>query len=668
MNTTHSALSPTATPVRQADNGPAQRRWSLHIAVVGAILMVNSVIATYFFYDDPVAGRISAVAGAIVVSLPVMVFAVRDLLHGRARMNELVAIAVAAAFVMGKYEEAAVIAFFMILAIVAEEKTATGARMALEGLMRLTPSVARRVSGGSVEVVEISATELVPGDFIQVRPGENFPADGVIVSGNTTVNQATFTGESLPVDKTCDAPVFAGTSNLTGAVDVRVTAAGPDTGLGNVRRLIEAAERIRPPITRITDRYISYYTPVILAVAAILWFFTQDMMRVVYILVIACPCALIVATPSAVVAALSAASRLGIYIRNVDHIEIAAGIRSLVFDKTGTLTTGRLDVVRLHPLAGVELTTLVASAAAAESGSNHPVAGALARLAAKTNVVWQKPDTFSEVAGYGVEAGSDGVMLRAGRLSWFEELGFDTTPIRRTIEDDAEASGMSIIGVSRDDVIIGWLGFRDTLRPGAADAMAHLDRLGLTDRHMVTGDNASAAGVVAQALGIGNVQTDCLPGEKVDYVRNLKASGITVAVVGDGINDAPALASGDIGIAMGAAGSDVAVGSASVALMNDDVRRIPMFIELARRARYVVYGNLAIGAAVIVGGLTMFVVGDGMLNQIAGVVGIRPTLFKSIIAASIHILSTLAVFFNSARLIRFGDDAAPAFVQEPSHE
>jgi Cd2+/Zn2+-exporting ATPase len=639
--------------------------FNVGLAMLGGVLVVNSWLAQWFFFkDDPIVGTICAILGALVLSYPIFRTAVTDIAEGNFQMNELVALAILAAFVMGSYQEAGIVAFFMLIAIVIEEKTAIGAKEAIAGLVSMTPSVGSRINEDGSET-DVAVAELEVGQLIRVRPGQNFPVDGVIEKGASTVNQASITGESLPVEKAIQDEVYAGTENLTGAVDVRITRLGEDTTLGQVRDLILAAEKTRLPIMRLIDQYMIYYTPTVLTIAAIVWFFTADLMRVVLILVMACPCALVLANPSAVVAAIAAAARLGMLIKDVVQIETAAAINALVFDKTGTLTEGNLSVARLQPSDGVELAELLAAAVCAESRSNHPAAVALRKLAGDASIKWDDPDEVEEVAGKGVIAKSANGTIRVGRGTWLEECGI--TPA--DIGDDTV--GMSIVQVAQGETVLGWVGLRDSARPEAKEALEKLRELGVKLCSMVTGDNSSVARLIGDRIGIDDVSAECLPQDKVAYVEELKKRGANVAVVGDGVNDAPALAAGDISIAMGAIGSDVALNSASIALMNNDLRRVPALIDLSRRTRAVIQQNLALGCVVIMGGLMLFIFGDSSLNALAEGVGMRPSVLKVIIAALLHNVGTLAVLFNSARLFRFGermsDKAAESASQPELH-
>jgi Zn2+/Cd2+-exporting ATPase len=604
--------------------------------LIGTAFVIAGYIAGWIYPENPLAGDLSAAIGAIMLALPILVTAVRDLVEGHVHMDELVAIAVLAAMAQGDFRTAGVIAFFMLISVVIETRTAEGAHAAIEGLIRLTPTMARRLNGDREETVP--AAELRPGDRVRLLPGENVPADGRLVSGRTTLNEATITGESMPAEKGTGDEVFAGTQNLTGAVVIEVSRAGEDTTIGKVRDLIMAAEKTRLPITRMIDRYVGYYTPIVLAIAAFVWFFTDDWSRVVAVLVVSCPCAIILATPTAMVAALSAAARLGILVKDVADLEAVSRVDAVVFDKTGTLTTGRLGVVRLAPAGDLPPATLLEAAAGAERFSNHPAAKAIVQLAQETGVPVAEPEEAHEEPGRGVRATVGGAVVLSGRSDWLRTNGITDAELERA--DTADTADYSVIFVARDGHYLGWIGLQDQVRPEAAPALRGLRAGGVRRIAMVTGDREAAAARVAREIECPEFLAGCLPERKVDFVGQVRRERYRVAFVGDGVNDAPALAAADTGIAMGAAGSDVAIHSAKIALMNNDLRRLPFLVRLSRRTRAVVLQNLAVGMGFIVGGLLLS--GTGNLNPI--------------VAALIHNLGSLIVIFNSGRLIRDGEE------------
>jgi Cd2+/Zn2+-exporting ATPase len=604
--------------------------------LVGGVLVVNARIASVFF-DNPFYSDMLALLGAVILGTPICLHAGRELLQGKRQMDELVALAVIAAIASRDYQAAGIVAFFLLISNLIETRTALGAKASIEHLLRLSPKKAMRLATDGTEE-PVDPSELAQGDVVRIRPGEDIPADGEIVTGQSSVNQATITGESIPVDKTAGDEVFGGTSNLAGAIDVRVTRAGDDTTLGRVRKLILQAEETKIPIMRLIDQYAAWYTPTVLMIAAAVLFFSQEMSRAITILVVACPAALILAVPTAMVAALSCAARLGILIKDVSNIEQARGLTAFVFDKTGTLTTGELSVTRMMPVEGVDGADLLAVAASAEHRSNHPVAKAVVAVAEKAKLELTDPTTFEEVPGRGVTAQVGDHRVLIGRRAWVAEQGISLA----TMDDEkyAEPEGLSTLYVARGQHVLGWIGLEDRTRSDARGAMDDLKEEGIKNLVMVTGDRWSVARRVAGEMGCTEVLAEVLPADKLELVDAVKAQGHRVAVVGDGVNDAPALAAGDLSIAMGAAGSDVAINSATIALMNNDLNRLPFLIRLSKRTIRVVHQNMLFGVIMILGLLIPAALG-----------WLRPE-----IAAVLNTVVAALVIFNSARLVRFGEE------------
>lgn len=630
----------------------------LIFTLLGGMLVISSFIVDLpsiagllFQYDVTAKGTqpfatpysdVLALLGTLMLGGPLVWHAVRCLLGGHLHMDELVALAVVAAVALGEYQEAGIIAFFMVLSNLIETRTALGARASIESLLRLTPDQAHRLrEDGGEELVD--AKVLRTGDVVRVRPGDNIPADGVVVSGDSTVNQANITGESLPVDKAMGDEVFSGTSNLTGAIDIRVTKAGKDTTLGRVQDLILAAEGTRIPVMRLIDTYAGWYTPTILMLAAIVLFFSEDkdvgMHKAITMLIIACPCALVLATPTAMVAALSCAARLGILIKNVVQLETAKSLTAIVFDKTGTLTTGELSVSQMKPAPNVDGADLLFAAASAEQMSKHPAARAMVDVAKRAKIELIVPDEFKEVPGRGVSAKVGADAVHVGRSSWLTDEGVDMSFM--SDPEFAEPEGVSLLYVARNGKCLGWVGLEDRTRTEARSAIDELREMNIRNVSMVTGDKWSVARRVGAEMGCTEVQAEVLPEQKLALVDDLKRRGHRVAVVGDGVNDAPMLAAGDLGIAMGAAGSDVAINSASIALMNNDLSRLPFLIRLSRSTARVVWQNILFGVLFIVGMMVLAIWGP----------------LTPIIAAAAHTVATAIVLFNSARLFRSGEES-----------
>ena len=604
----------------------------------GMLLITSGIAARGFLYGNgSFQAEFLAMAAAILLGAPIVLHAIKSFLRREMHMDELAALAILAAFANKEYVAAGTIAFFMLLSELIESRTALGARASIESLIKLTPTRANLLGADGAET-EVKVANLKSGDFIRVRPGDNIPADGEVAKGLSSVNEATITGESLPVDKVPGMQVFAGTNNITGVLDITVTKAGSDTTLGKVQSLIMQAERTKIPIMRIIDTYVKWYTPTVLMIAGIVWFFTQDVDRAITILVISCPCALILATPTAMVAAISASARLGVLIKNVADLETAGKITAMVFDKTGTVTTGRLYVTKLTPAEGAEPAELLAAAAAAEQMSKHPAARALREVAKEANLSLPETEHFEEIPGKGVTATVDSIKILVGRDTFLDENNISLANVPDP--NLHEEQGFSTLYVAKDGKCLGWIGLQDKTRPEARHAIESLRDIGIKRITMLTGDRNEVAKRVAAELGCTDFKAQCLPQDKLAIVEQIKAEGHTVVVVGDGINDAPALAAGHLGIAMGAAGSDVAINSASIALMSDDLKRLPFLIMLSRKTRGLINQNLGFGVLFITMGIA------------AATAGLLETMF----AAFLHFAGSLIVVFNSARLVRFGEE------------
>ena len=461
------------------------------------------------------------------------------------------------------------------------------------------------------------------------------------MKGSGSINEANITGESLPRDKSDGDEVFEATTNITGVLEVRVTKAGQETTFGRVRELILAAEKTKLPIMKIVDQYMMFYTPLVLVMGALVWALTHDIDRVIAIYIVACPVAFILATPTAIVASLSAAARLGVLIKQVSDIELAARINAFVFDKTGTVTTGKLAVSRMKPVEGAESADLLLTAASAERYSNHPAARAMVTLADEVDLDLAEPEDFAETAGKGVSARINGATVLVGREAWMEENGVEGD-FSGSVDLD-ETQGYSLVFVARDGKYIGWVGLSDETREEAADAMIGLKEEGVRRIALVSGDRRPVAERVSAEIGCDDVSAECLPADKVEYVKAIRSKGYKVAVVGDGVNDAPALAAGDIGVAMGAAGSEVAIKSATIALMNNDLRRLPFLVRLSRMTRAVINQNFLFGIFFVIGGFVLAWMG----------------YINAVMAAALHVVGSLMVVFNSARLVRQGEDLEP---------
>ena len=606
-------------------------------AQLGSIMLASGLLAVAFaqqWFGDPaqrlLAEWLKAIA-ALLVSAPIFVAAIRGLFTRNTDdvIEQLVALAVLAALVSGEFTTAAVVPLILILGHFLEQRSILGAQAAIDGLQTLNARKATLLTAQGER--EVEPDQLNAGDAILVRPGDVLPADGVVIKGASTVDQSSITGEALAEEVGPGMRLFAGSVNLTGVLEVNVTGVGERTALGRVLELLRSAEQSKTPAVRLLEQYASYYVPIILMIAGVVLFISHDMSRAVAVLVVACPGTFVLAGPTAMIAALAAASRLGILIKNTKFLEVLADVDTVVLDKTGTVTLGHLEVVACRPFGNATESELLAAAAYCAAGSRHPVSRAVVRAAAEAGLISGTGiDSLEEHPGRGVIAGAQGRRYALGRGDWLGERGL-SIPIA---PDHAGA----VVWVAEDDVVLGCLLLADLPRPEARTAVAELRELGLNRVILLTGDRRHVAAHVAASLAIENVVAEVLPEQKLQTVQAEKAAGRSVMVVGDGVNDALALASGDVGVAMGAMGSDVALKSADVALMTNDLARLPLAIRLSRRTRTTINQNLIIGAGSSV--LMLALAGFGVVSPIVGAV--------------LHNVGEIYILVNSARLLGFG--------------
>jgi len=533
--------------------------------------------------------------------LPKAWYAARSL---RPDMNLLMAVAVTGAVAIGEWLEGATVAFLFGLSHVLESWSVGRARRAVESLLDLSPDTVR-VREGSAES-EVAASAVRPGTVFVVRPGERIALDGEVVTGASHVDQAPITGESVPVSKRPGDEVFAGTVNGSGALEVRATHEAGDTTLARIIRLVEEAQARSSPAERWVDRFARHYTPAVLAFAVAVFLlpplvagapWSDWLYRALVLLVIACPCALVISTPVSVVASLAAAARSGVLIKGGAFVEAPARLRAIAFDKTGTLTEGRFAVVEVVPFDGHDEDALIARAAALEARSEHPIARAILAHAESRGVGFTPAEDLQALEGRGATGRVEGKAYWIGSHRYLEERGQETAEIHRRLEAISGA-GRTAVAVGDDQHVCGLLGLADALRPEASATMDELRGLGIRHLAMLTGDNLPTAREVARAAGIDVVRAELLPQDKAAAVQELVDRYGAVAMVGDGINDAPALASSSLGIVMGAAGSDAAIETADVALMADDLTRLPWLVRHSRRTLSTIRQNIAFALGV----------------------------------------------------------------------
>lgn len=562
----------------------------------------------------------------------------------RITAGTLVVLALVGSAYVGEYLAGAIVALMMIAGEFLEEITLEKTRNAVRELVTLVPETAKADRDGYWQ--EVPVAELAPGDRVLVRPGERIPVDGIIEMGNAAVDESALTGEPMPVDKSPEDKVFAGTLNQMGALEIRVGKVGPSSTLGRIIQIIYEAQRNKGRTQRVADRFAQYFTPAILAICIGVWFSTHELIRVMSVLVIACPCALVLATPTAVVASIGNAARRGILIKGGTVLEAAARVRSLILDKTGTLTHGRPRIVAIEGFNSNSQEQVLALAASVECRSEHPIAKAVLHEAELRNVSFTSSASFEQVFGLGVRAGD----LWVANERVLDQLPTAEQKSARQFIDAQEQLGHSALLVVEGGKLLGGLALADTVRSGVAEVISHLRAMGIERILMLTGDNPRAASEIARQVGITELEAGLLPEDKLDRVKRIRSQGDPVAMVGDGVNDAPALMLADVGIAMGAAGTDVAIESADIALMGNELERLPDLFALSRRTLRIIKQNIwvfAVGVNVL--GITL--ASSGWLSPIA--------------AAVVHNVSSLFVVFNSARLLGF---RAPAFVMESAQD
>jgi P-type Cu+ transporter len=623
--------------------GFARRAIAVTGLVFGAVLLVV-VAGEWLGVFEAATRRVPFALGAasvLLVGWPAFRAVAAATRRRRVTSHTLMTVGVLAALVIGQWVTAAVVAFFMRVGDAVERFTVRSGRQALRDLALLAPATARVERGGE-QVDGVPVGEVQPADIVVVRPGERIPVDGVVVEGRAAVEQAAITGESAPAEVAPGSAVFAATIPRGGALRVRATRVGADATIGRILKLVEEAESNRGRVQSFADRFSTWYLPVIAVVALLVLVLRRDPLATAAVLVVACSCAFAIATPVAMLSSIGAAARRGLLIRGGACIEALARADVLLLDKTGTVTTGRLAVVEIETFNGAAPDEVLRLAASAERDSEHPVAEAIRLEARSRGVVTVAPAAFQALEGAGVQALVDGhsVAVGSSRIAGAGAAGpaaFRGAAFR--------GAALTAAWVVRDGQVLGVIGLSDQLRPDAPPAVAALRRLGFEHIELLTGDHDGAAAPVARALGVA-YRAGLLPEDKIRIVREYQQAGGTVVMIGDGVNDAPALAQADVGIAMGAAGSDLALEVAHVAIMRDEWCLVPHAVRTARRTMGVVRGNFGLTAAYNVIGLTLAAFG----------------YLPPIVAAAAQSIPDLGILGNSARLLRPASAAAGAAV------
>ena len=566
----------------------------------------------------------------ILCGVPILMEAVIGLITAfDIKADVLVSLALIASVCIGEDFAAGEVAFIMQLGALLEDLTVAKARAGIEKLVHLTPQTARVILNGTEKI--IPAEQVKIGDVIRVLPGETVPVDGIILSGQTSVNQAVMTGESLPVDKATGDEVSSGTVNQFGAFEMKAARVGEDSSIQRMIRLVQSADAGKAKIVGLADRWATWIVIIALSAAGLTWVITGEIIRAVTILVVFCPCALVLATPTAIMAAIGNATKHGFLVREGDALERLSAVTKVTFDKTGTLTCGTPKVAAVKSVSDYTEDEVYAFAAAAEQMSEHPLGKAVVRC------YGQKPaacENFKMNIGEGVVAIIHGKAVKAGNLKLLKEVPVSPKIIAET--GAYRNTGSVVIYVAVDEVLAGYLVLSDTIREESKEMIAALDGIGVSPV-LLTGDNQNAAGAIANQLGIHEVHASCLPEDKLNYIGTCQENSEAVCMIGDGINDAPALKKANVGIAMGGIGSDIAVDAADIALVDDEIRELPHLLSLSRRMMTTIKINLTFSMT---------------LNFLAILLAITG-LLGPVIGALVHNAGSVLVIINSALLLHW---------------
>ena len=598
------------------------------LLVIGGISLVLSLLDSRLHFI-PLPFDIAWVA-IILCGIPIILEAIIGLVtRFDIKADVLVSLALIASVCIHEDFAAGEVAFIMQLGALLEDLTVAKARAGIEKLVHLTPQTARVIKDGSEQIIPAEQVEV--DDMIRVLPGETIPVDGVITSGQTSINQAVMTGESLPVDKNVGDEVSSGTVNQFGAFEMKATKVGEDSSIQRMIRLVQSADADKAKIVGLADRWATWIVVIALSAAALTWFFTGEIIRAVTILVVFCPCALVLATPTAIMAAIGNATKHGFLVREGDALERLARVSRITFDKTGTLTYGVPMVTAVKSVSDYTEDDIYRLAASAEKLSEHPLGKAIVKSYGKDIPV---PTDFHMEPGEGVTAKVEGITVRAGNEKMIRNVGLDL-PVSMDIKRYLD-QGSTVIYVGADQETAGYIVLSDTLREEAGEMIQKTKSLGITPV-LLTGDNEQAAGHIADKLGIESVTANCMPEDKLKEIGDLQNAGNDVCMIGDGINDAPALKKANVGIAMGGVGSDIAVDAADIALVDDEIKELPHLLALSKRMMTTIKINLTFSMTLNFLAITLAITG----------------LLGPIIGALVHNAGSVAVIINSALLLKW---------------
>ena len=615
--------------ILKIQNPKIRRR--LLVIVSGALILLGLGAGKFFDAQGWRAGLL--IAAALIAGWDIALRAVASLRNRHISIELLVTIATVGALVIGEYWEAAAVTFLFILGAYLEARTLSQTRQVLQGLLDLTPNTAIVMRAG--RQVEVLPHEVLPGETVLVKPGTKIAVDGEVIDGHSTVDESAITGEPMPEGKTVGAQVFAGTVNQAGLLKVQATGVGADTTLARIIRRVEEAQEEKAPTQRFIERFSQWYTPFIIGLSGVAYLISRDIELALTLLVIGCPGALVISTPVSVVAGIGRAAKSGILIKGGEYLENAGKISALALDKTGTLTQGKPELTDIISLNGAQRDQILRWAATAEAGSEHPLARAIMKAAEPLGAIIPA-ENFDTCTGRGVRASLNGDEIGVGSQELMAELSVTIPTMAEEHLTRLKSSGKTAVLVSHNRIAVGILGIADTLREDAPQMIRRLEQAGLKRVVMLTGDDRRTAQAIAAEAGIQDVRAELLPEDKLEAIHGLQAEGHVVAMVGDGINDAPALAAADIGIAMGAAGTDIAIETADIALMSDDLMKLPEAVRLSKATLGNIRQNVVIALATVAGLLLGVILGE--VHMAGGML--------------IHEASVLVVILNGMRLLR----------------
>ncbi len=620
----------TVSPPRAVYVQDFNRQLMTLLAVVFSVVLSIVIAGEWFGLFKFLENLVPYPIGVLIViagGWPIYRNVIRATLKRQVISHTLMTIGVIAALAVGEWVTAAIVVIFMRVGDYVENFTTESARRAVKELTSIAPQTARVEREGAE--IELPVAEVKVGETVIVRPGEKIPADGEVISGHATIDQSAITGESMPVEVTNGSHVFAATIAKSGSLRIKTLRVGADTTFGRVVKMVEEAEAHRADVQRFADKFSAYYLPIVAGIAALTFLFSRNPLSTAAVLVVACSCSFALATPVAMLASIGGSAKRGLLIKGGKYLETLARADVVLVDKTGTLTLGQPQITDVIPLNGLPDSEILALAASAERYSEHPLAEAVRVAARNQNILLSEPENFEAIPGMGIRAKVNGGFVTIGNRRFIPSA--DSLPVTKQLE----GQGKTLLFMERDGKLAGLLAAADTLRPEVPAALAELRALGIKHVALLTGDNEQTASALAGKLGV-EYRADLLPENKIEIVKDYQAKGHIVVMVGDGVNDAPALAQADVGVAMGAAGTDIAIEAAHIALMREDWSLVPQAIRIARRTMGIIKMNLVFTTVYNVVGLSLAAFG----------------ILPPVLAAAAQSLPDIGILSNSARLLR----------------